>query len=760
MAYTKYLPFQMCLAVALILGIAATFFSVSGRYDSEIVQGFEAPTVSLHVSSEKPLVIPLPHTEKEIAGIIVYAGDEASAHTTMHATIQDVYNNVLATKQRQVTRYKQSGSPEIQLFFPRKSYGEKEKVFLSLTPLIGQSLALVANNRDDEQKEPSLVFSVLYREPISVGTQQGVIVGTALALSFVLLYQLRNHRKKQWIGAMVIIFLFSILATLPYIYRPSDWGIHDWDYRHSLSYIYQTTIRIYHQIPLWNPYICGGTAGLGDPEFAIFTPSFLLQFIFGVENGTGIALSVGFIITGFGMLFLAKALKLDPLPALLSSIVVIFSTALMLKATEGHTTIIFAYMWVPWIFWAWLYAYRTNTQRWMLACGIFLSLALLQGGIYILSYTVVSLIGISLLSSRRKDAVLISLYAGIWMIGLTSFQLIPTLFFLREFPDQSFVGSAYTYMRLWDIFFGRYLQGTYVIPNQVSRWHEYGAYIGYGVFALVLIGASYFKSSKIVRILLFGMVVTLILSSLGPLFEPLLHHLHFLPRSNVSRLVLFTILCGSLVAGFGMKRLLLLTASRYPLLPLVLVGFIAIDLLSIDYPIAEQAFVIPRVSKTLPQSPRPLTYVSDAYEMRYQGNDIPRAYAAAQKGYGTFSFCSVIGPQSSVVTTSVVNPSPSYIWAEEGVSTTLVSWSPNKIVFSYDAPQTTEVFINSNSAKGWQVDRGSIVRTSSLLTVHVPAGKQTVTVQYQPKGMVVGILITFGTFALMFCNRKKLFQER
>ncbi len=754
MAYTKHHAIQTCLTVLAILGIAFAFFSVSGRYDPEIIQGFEAPTVSLLASQESPLVIPLPHGEKEIAGVVLYAADNVTAHAVLAAKIQDVHGKTLVTKKHQNTKYKQSGAPEMQVFFSLKSYPKKEKIFLSIAPRNHEALSFIANQGD---KKSSLVFSVLYREPTSSGAKQGVVIGTALALSFILLYHLRNTRKQQWLGAAAIIVLFSCLATLPYVYRPSDWGIHDWDYRYSLSHIYQTTIRTYHQFPMWNPYICGGTAGLGDPEFALFTPSFLLQFIFGVENGTGMALSLSFILTGLGMLLLAKSLKLGPFPSLIAAITVIFSSALMLKATEGHTTIVFAYMWVPWVLWAWLSAYRTMSAKWIVLCAGFLSLSLLQGGIYILSYTAMSIIALSLMSSRKKDALRISAYAGLWTMGFTSFQLIPTLFFLKEFPDQTFVGSAYTYANLWDIFFGRYLQNVYVIKDQVSRWHEYGAYIGYGVFALLLMGVSYFKSLKIVRVLLVGLLATLVISSLGPLFEPILQYLPFIPRSNISRLVLFTVLCCGLLAGFGMKRILAISHTRYPLFPLILAGFIAIDLLSMDYPIAEQGFVVPRVNESIPQSSMPLEYTDNAYQVRYQGNDIPRSYAAARKGYGTFSFCSVIGPQSSVIATS---PAHAYLWSEEDVKTRLLSWSPNKVVFAYEASHDTEIIMNSNYANGWHVDKGSIVRTSPSVTIHVPAGDDIVTVQYRSPGMILGVCSTLGTLLFLYIKRKNMLYTR
>ncbi|MDA1169342.1 MAG: YfhO family protein [bacterium] len=753
MSYTKHHALEACIASICILGIAAIFMSVSGKYDPAVVEAFDAPETQIEVSQVKPLRIPLPHDDKPIAGVIVYAANEATAGATFNARIEDNRGNILVKKRLQRVVYSQNNRPAIHVLFHEKKFSQKEQVFLLITPSTNDSYTFIGTPGQ------ALVYSLLYKEPVSSAAKQGIYIGTALALSIVLLYYARVQIKWQWIGAALIICIFSLLSTLPYIFRPGDWGIYDWDYRHSLSHIYQTTIREYHQFPLWNPYICGGTAALGDPEFAVLTPSFVLQFIFGVENGTGVALSFVYIITGIGMLFLARRIGLDPFPALVSSFVMLFSSSLMLKATEGHTTIIFAFMWVPWALWAWIAAYRADTKhtkKWILLCGLFLTFALLQGGIYVLSYTAVALGALSLLVRNKKSSLKISFYSYILMVGLGSFQLIPSLLWVKEFPDQAFVGSGYTFMNLWDIFFGRYLQNVYIIPDQLSRWHEYGAYIGYGVFALVLLGASYVKSSRIVRILLFGILTTLIVSSLGPLFEPVLGYMKFLPRSNISRLVLFTTLSAALLAGFGMKRILLLKSSYAPVISLIVIGFIAIDLLSLTYPIAEEGFGISRVTENIPKSPLPITYTDETFNVRHIGNDMPRAYAATLKGYGTFSFCSVIGPNSAVIQLSDVNNPPDFMQPTHGVQTELISWTPNSISFTYTSSQDSDISINTNYASGWRVNVGSIVQKNQRLTVHVPAGENTVNLSYTPPGLWVGLVITLLTLLYAAVQLKHL----
>ncbi len=746
----KYI--QVAVAIVGIIGIGWIFFSRSFAYDTEVVQGFEAPPQKITIEHTKPLVVSLLYPEQYIFGVVLYAADEQSADTLFDVTLRDKKGVNIATKKNQYTQYRKSGDPVITVLLSRHDQIKpKQEVSLVITPRAGKVVTLRT------VESGTLVFSTLHTKPVSFGTKQGVLIGSALGLAILLLWLARGMRMRyQWGIAVGIIILGAFLVTLPYTYRPSAWGINDWDYHHSLSHIYQQTIRQYHELPLWNPYFCGGTAALGDPEFAVFTPYFILQYLFGVESGTGYALLFCFAITGIGVMVLGKYLGLLPFEATFASIIVLCSSALVLKASEGHTPIIFAYMWVPWVFWAWL-------QKRALLCGVFLALMLLQGGVYILSYTALSFIALTILRKNKLRAFRVSLFAGLWMIGLSGFQLIPTLYWLKEYQDEAFVSSTYTLNNLPDIFFGRYLHHTFILKNQVSDWHEYGAYIGYGVLLLVVLGASYYASRKTVRILLLGTVLTILVASVGPIFSSFVTHIPYIPRSNISRIILFTLLSGSLLAGFGMKRLIQLS-SRAWAVPVLLAGFICIDLASLAYPIAEQGFSVPRVTDALPTLAYPIAYTPETFSIRQQGLDMPRAYAATLQGYGTSSFCNVVGPKSAVAQITTKNPHPPFITSGPDTDVKLLYWSQNTIKLSVNTKQESDIGLNANYAPGWRTSAGFIYRNKPRLTLQVPSGDREITLWYHPPGMHVGLLVSGVSFvialSLMASGMKGIIQVR
>src|SRR4051812_17265322 len=56
-------------------------------------------------------------------------------------------------------------------------------------------------------------------------------------------------------------------------------------------------IRDYHQIPLWDPWYCGGLYGLGAPQSRFAAPPFLLSVLFGVDRAQPIVVWL-FVILG------------------------------------------------------------------------------------------------------------------------------------------------------------------------------------------------------------------------------------------------------------------------------------------------------------------------------------------------------------------------------------------------------------------------------------------------------------------------------
>lgn len=602
------------------------------------------------------------------------------------------------------------------------------------------------------------------------GTGQGVLVGCIAALSLLLIHRLP---KWKWTAAALVLIALAPLATLGFWYSSGSLGISDWDYYFSLHTTNRATLLTYHELPQWNPYICGGTAGIADPEFRFFTPTFLLQLAFGIPVGFRLAIWLATATGAVGMLVLGKRLKLSLNASYLAGIIATFGSVTLLEIVEGHPNV-FAAMFIPWIFWAWLGAYRAVSKRslWHIITGAILALTFFQGGIYLLMYTAIAFLVLPLTTKNILQAYRTSIVSGLWGLGFAAIKIIPVFLWLSQFQDNAYASSALTLPYLDTILFGRYLHGVEdVIPNQGGGWHEYGAYIGIPAAVLAVIGAIFGWRKRIVRSLLIATVLAIVLSGSGPILKPLFDQVSILPRSNISRAILFAVIPLSLLAGFGLDRIRH-SLRRYPwIMTVVTIGVVlvvSVDLMSLSYPLSEQAFVLPHVVPAIPKAPSPIGYTLFNYKTRHDGVDYNRAYDATLEGYGTFAYCSVLGPAGGAEGGNVFvrtihdeeDKDIVSVKSAEGKGTfNLISWTPNTVVVDVTAPDKADIVLNANYAKGWYANGQPAKEIAGRVAMSVPeAGAYHVIFTYRTPGLPLGTFVSavsIGLASYLLWRRKR-----
>lgn len=695
------------------------------------------------------------------SGVFLYADSPDLYHRHFSVKITDKSGKIISSGSNTFYRFKDDN---LRLRLPTKWFKLKELTSVTFTIHLkdGPPLAVYLSERNSPNGElvynqdvipHETVLSLVERIPLRFGTRQGVFAGLLFLIG---LYGIRyiKSEKKQWIAAGALLVVITPLALLGYWFSEAPLGIADWDYYFSLHHTYRQSILTHQQIPFWDPYICGGTAGFADPEFPGLTPTFLLEFLFGIPNGVRLAIYFATATGAVGMLILAKRLHLSLEGSLLAAIGVAFSTVNLLEITEGHVNV-FAAMWIPWVLWAWVSAYKKPEliHRWRFICGIFLALTFFQGGIYLLMYTGFALLLTSLLLPRRIEAIVTTVCATLWAIGFAAIKLIPVIYWLRQFPDESFASSAYTLPWLVEILFGRHIHGAYLIFDQGDGWHEYGAYIGYFLFGLALIGVVH-PRRRLVKILVMGALIVTLLSASGPALKPIFNYLWFFPRSNISRIILYAIIPLSLLAGLGLDKLRSRLSAQSFIITL-LVGVVAVDLMSLAYPLSEQAFVLPRVYPAVKQAPYPIAFTTDRYDPQGQGNRTTRSYEAIIKGYGTLTYCSVLGPHPAIHTIADEDKGIYARAVDKEASVELMHWSPNYVQVRVKTPTATDVLINTNYAHGWTVNEKPVKNMDGLVSTWVEPGEHVLNLKYNPPGLWLGITITLVTLGFAFYKARK-----
>jgi len=831
---------------------------------------------------------------RQQSGISIYTTVPALTNQKLQVVITDEHNSPLAQGKLSRQSYLPADDTIILHYsFPWINTKPNQPLSLQLTLAQGNPLPLRQSAKNTYGPGEltlnnnfligDLSLATIHPSPLSFGARQGVTAAITLAILFSLIITYLPKQKQWWATGLLLatitpLALFSFMSSQHYL------GIADWDLYFSYHEVIRRTLLDYHVFPFWNPWLCGGTAALGDPEFPLFTLTFLLELIFGIPLGFALAIFLSIATTAVGMLLLAKRLHLSLPASLLAALAGAYGSVSILEIVEGHPNV-FAAMWIPWIFWAWLAAYQTNpngkssrlreqiprvlsrqtnaiTSRWHggekllrrwqelisgtlsrrakrkrseapgfkkfdsspsskqakqtssaaprlekfsspqafniwpLLCGIFLALTFYAGGIYLLMYTTLAFIFLTLLVSQPLIALRTTIMSGLWGLGLASLKLFPVLFWLGQFQDKDYASSATTLPFLKEILFGRHLHGSNIVFDQASGWHEYGAYIGYFVFALALIGLSQIKKSRLVRTLAIAALAAILLSAAGPALEPYFDQLPFFPRSNISRFILFAIIPLSLLAGFGLEifnnklqkiKLLRVTRRGSPAAPqqaesrnwspasaernsgagrcgpvgaqaaagpvtilfsVVIILIVALDLFSLSYQLSEQAFVLPNVARPPQKAPYPIAYTTQHFDPKGSEARTTRSYAAIKQGYGTLTYCSVLGPDPMIRTIHDEVDNDIILAQPKPESLELTDWNPNQAAFHIINSQPTKLILNANYATGWYVNNQPAVIDSGRVATSVPPGDHQIKFKYKTAGFKIGLAIALFTLAL------------
>jgi hypothetical protein len=681
------------------------------------------------------------------SGIVLFT-DEDALQGRLTAKVIDK-DGVVITQSSQVQSSFLPGGDTLKITFQTKWFSlDGSEYVLDITRTSGADLHIKTVPHETTRKQ--LMSLSLVRPALApFGLRQGITIGAAFFLAVLLLQIFKTDRTKM-IAAILILILFSPLAVLGYWYPEGDLGIADWDYYFTLHDSYRSAILQHHTFPFWNPYICGGTAGLADPEFPIFSPTFLLELIFGIPLGIKAAITLSVAVGAVGMLMLSRKLGRSVEAGIIAALVVAFSTVNLLEITEGHVNVMAA-MWIPWIFWSWLAVYMGKMKP--VVCGIFLALTFLGGGIYLLMYTALAFIALMFLVSEHRRAVIATIQSGVWALGLAAFKIIPVLFWLKQFPDDAYASSSYTLPWIGDILFGRHLHGAEVIPHQMSGWHEYGAYIGYIVFGLALVGASRSRSNRTIRALTIASIAALLLSTAGPFLEPLFDVLWFFPRSSISRFILFAVIPLGFLAAYGLDHLASKVPSRSHIIRTLMVGLIGLDILSLTYQLSEQAFVLPHVVPSIVAAPYPIVYTTQRFDPEGSGSRDTRSYDAYRAGYGVMAYCSVLGPKPAVAT--VFDEQGDRIaYAQDADATVqLVSWTYNTVQLRISTPRSTTIILNQNYAEGWKANGNNALSVDNKVGTRVLPGTSTLTFRYTTPGLLSGVVVTVGCLIVLILSR-------
>jgi hypothetical protein len=298
----------------------------------------------------------------------------------------------------------------------------------------------------------------------------------------------RFHRASG-IAAAALVTMGILWA--PAFLRPdvSGWG--DWQWFHHMWEAGRVAILRWHEVPLWNPYHCGGVSLWGNPQAQVFAPTYLMFALpFGTTLGHKLYVLFHAVAGWSGMYFVSRRLFRFSMPAAFFTATAWCASGFFAwHGAGGHATFL-SFYYGPWVLYAWRKAARD--LRFCAAVAGLLVLIITEGGHYPFPYFVLwlGLDAIVRLTERRNAAKLLASMAisGVLTGLLGAFRIVPIMSSIRAHPHEVVDTDFLTVSEVLHMLTAR----TYDYRWDWHRWAwpEYGAFVGWAVIALGALGIA------------------------------------------------------------------------------------------------------------------------------------------------------------------------------------------------------------------------------------------------------------------------------
>lgn len=326
--------------------------------------------------------------------------------------------------------------------------------------------------------------------------------------------KITKHKVFFSLLALTLLFFHKFVFNLSQIVYPAP-DIFFATYAEKA--LFSHSIISYNSIPLWNPYIFGGSPFLGNPTSTLFHPFNLLFLLLPVGSVFGYLFALDSFLIGLFTYLYARIIKLDKFGALICAISIMFSGPLITSVFAGHPILSDTFIFFPL---ALLFFELMTIKRkliFAIMAGFIIALMFFTGAPQIAIYEILSLLIYFFLRSvfetkNIRDFLKLSILPVIAIsigILLAAVQLFPSMEF-SQLSQRGSGGISYNFASdfslhpyqilsfIFPYFFGSPLNGTYWAKG--NFW-ELNGYIGILplIFALSTI---FIKKNKYVFVFL------------------------------------------------------------------------------------------------------------------------------------------------------------------------------------------------------------------------------------------------------------------
>jgi hypothetical protein len=537
---------------------------------------------------------------------------------------------------------------------------------------------------------------------------------------------------------------FGLAFSYPILGRLSQVGtFDDWDYSWQLHWAPVYIISHFHQLPLWNPYKCGGMALLGNPQARILTPFFPLHLLLGPIIGLHLEIPLHLAVAVSGAYCLARVLGLGTVAAMACGAVFAGSSWFFLHSTAGHAVFLPA-VYLPWIVACYWQGLKTGRFIFESAGAALLALTFFEGGVYSLTYAGIllsTLATVTALQRRDIKPLALLLILGVFAAGYATIKLLPSYYLSQRFPrDVSYLTEHHSLGEIFGALFSRVQDPSRrpFVPGVEYAFWEIGAYIGPFVIPLLLLGLTRPLRALLPWLVAGVLLIALAMGNFAP-YAPwsLLQHLPvFAWERVVSRFIIPFTLVAAVIAAFGVE---FICAHGGRVLALLYLLIITTDLFLVGPPILAHIYDGGEPS------------IAPLAQFRQVGAPEGRfiMYALSVANEGAASCYEYAEPGTQVRGFDQPGYRGEYYLLGAG-TIALGRWTPNALSYDVSTPSANVVVINQNYDAYWRLarGRGEVLSHNGLLAVRVPAGNQHLRLVYRSTAFELGAAISLLTCAL------------
>lgn len=575
-------------------------------------------------------------------------------------------------------------------------------------------------------------------------------------------------------GVRLVVWLIAAQAFLPGVLRDPPLNAAYYHDEHNCimhEEVARLTLARFHEVPVWNPYFCGGIAGIANAPDASLAPDFLLRIVFGTMQGRRLTV-LFFVLLGMEGVYRWARRNRASAAGAAAGAVAFACSGYYVELLRVGWVFMFNYQLVPWVCLAFEEGLRK--RRWIVLGGGLLAWLVLGGGTYVVPYTGLALAAlavlhtVSALSRRSGDRpadfapwrpALTLIGMGVVAAGLSAIRLLPMLALMRGHPrpvDQKDLDTPLAVFAMLGL------------PRDHASWNgSAGAfYVGAIVCALALF-ALLLADRRGAKFMIVGVMFIAFACGEVHQFAPYVF-LHKLPVFSQlrfpNRMTVMAALFVAMAASRGLTRIedgiaaalraIALRAGagvgeggELAPLPRALVGgaafavaFVLARAAAAD--VTTENMVHERAIYTL----APVAQIDQPFRQS-RGN----RWDAHVWPFANLGSLHCFEEQQLPVSPLLRGDLPAEEYAAPGsvADVERLSWSPHQIRLRVRSAEGALVRVNQNHNGSWKSDVGEVVSDGGLLAVRLPPGEHVVTLRFRDPFVRVGFVVSAVTVLLI-----------